>query len=100
LIEELKTLGLEQLESGAKVADAKIRALNAQPETEENVQQRDDWIKLQAQYNQARAELLEEQGDLPPDVVVGLKPAYMRPRIAKGRPDEKPRLLLQQFMKG
>jgi hypothetical protein len=81
LIDDLKTLGIEELERRAKEADEHIRALNFD-ESEEGIRAREELIEAQTLLNEARAELLKDE-DLPEEVVVGMEVAYVAPRFAR-----------------
>lgn len=85
-IEELKTLGIEELEKRAEEAHIHIRALDFD-ESDEGVRAREELIRAQNLLNEARAELLKDE-DLPEPVVVGMKPAFLRPKIQKPKRGE------------
>jgi hypothetical protein len=81
-MDDLKALGIEELEKRAAEADRHIHALN-HDETEEGIRARQELVRVQNLLNMARSELLKDK-DLPSEVVVGMKPAYMRPRMVRG----------------
>jgi hypothetical protein len=79
LLDGLKRLGVKELERRAAEADKHIRALNHDT-SDEGIRARSKLVEAQRLLNMARAELLKDE-DLPSPVVVGMKPAYMRPRM-------------------
>lgn len=79
MIDDLKALGIEELERRAEEAHTHIRALDFDT-SQRGIEAREELIRAQNLLNQARAELLEEE-DLPPPVVVGMKSAYMKPEF-------------------
>lgn len=80
-IDDLKRLGVWELERRAAETGKHIHALNHDA-SEEGIRARANLVETQALLNMARAELLKDE-EMPPGVVVGMKPAYMRPRIVK-----------------
>lgn len=78
-IEDLKALGVEELERRAKEAHTHIRALDYD-ESPEGIEARNELIRMQNLLNEARSALLEDE-DLPEPVVVGMKSAFMKPRF-------------------
>jgi hypothetical protein len=95
LIDDLKTLGIEELERRAKEADEHIRALNFD-ESEEGIRAREELIEAQNLLNQARAELLKDE-ELPEEVVVGMEVAYVAPRFARPGASLKPEQIFAQI---
>lgn len=80
-LDDLKTLGVAELEARAAEAGRHIRSLDFD-ESGEGIRARATLVETQALLNMARAELLKDE-EMPPEVVVGMKPAYMRPRIVR-----------------
>lgn len=80
-IDDLKTLGVAELERRAAETHKYIHALDHDA-SEEGIRARANLVETHNLLNLARSELLKDK-DLPPPVVVGMKPAYMRPRLVK-----------------
>lgn len=78
-LDDLKAFGRVELEARAAEAGKHIRALDFD-ESEEGIRARAALVETQNLLNMARAELLKDE-EMPPEVVVGMKPAYMRPRM-------------------
>jgi hypothetical protein len=95
LIEDLKSLGIEELERRAEEADEHIRALNFD-ESLEGIRAREELIEAQSLLNQARAELLKDE-DLPEEVIVGMEVAYVAPRFARPGSAELEQIFAQIF---
>jgi hypothetical protein len=95
VLDDLKSLGIEELERRAEEADEHIRALNFD-ESLEGIRAREELIEAQSLLNQARAELLKDE-DLPEEVIVGMEVAYVAPRFARPGSAELEQIFAQIF---
>ena len=87
MIDELKKLGVAELERRVAEADRHIHTFDYD-ESPEVIEAREELIGEQDLLNQARSALLKDE-DLPPPVVVGMKSAYMKPKFVLRQYQEK-----------